>query len=216
MKAKKYWILVATVVVGIILNGCDSDTPKKTTQQAKEDETPEEVKKLCSQYDAVTDWEEYLSKKAYGQHTYTIEVEDALIRSDGRPILFHCVVDDIVRESDKYVVYWSAGFGSSAWILSRAIFTPDFRFVLDCTPSQIEKLKRQSAGTFDYYAVIAQISEVEKIRFEVTGRSSRDEDSVYEQVSINLETSDTFIAKGKCLDLFLVVKEMAKYGQKNR
>ena len=207
MKAKKYYILAPIIVIALILSGCDSDTPKKTAQ--KKYETPEEVKRLCSQYNAVTDWKQHFHKKAFGQHTYTVEVEDALIRTDGRPILFYGVADDIVKESDKYVVYWSAGFASllrgSDTILDLA-FDRDVRFVLDCTPSQVEKIMDNSVSTFDDYAVIARISEVEKIRFKLSSGENGEK--------VRVETSDVFMAKGKCLDLLFVVGE-PKNEQKN-
>ena len=205
MKTKKLWILAVMIIVTIILNGCDSDSSEETAQEKKKHKIAEEVQRLCSQYDAVTDWKQRIGEKAFGQHTYTIEVENALIRTDGRPILFYGVADDIVKESDKYVVYWSTGFASllrgSGAILDLA-FGRDFRFVLDCTPSQVEKIMDNSVSTFDDYAVIAQISKVEKIRFKLEGNGGS-----YEDVSVNLEIANIFIAKGKCLDLLLVSDE---------
>jgi len=181
------------------------DVPRKTAQKEDESELPEEVNKLCSKYDAVTDWKQQLPEKDFLQHTYTIEVEDVLKRTDGRPVLFTGVVYDIVRESGKYVIYLSEPLSS---LLGGLIFEADVRFVLDCTESQIEKIMNQDAKEFDSYAVIAQISEVEKIRFALTGHSSRDEDSEY--VSVSLRNSDMFMAKGTCLDFLLIADEQRK------
>ena len=207
MKAKKYWIVAPIIVIALILTGCDSDNSEDNSEEAarleKERQITKKIQELCSKYNAVTDWKQHFHKKAFGQHTYTVEVEDALIRTDGRPILFRGVADDIVKESDKYVVYWSAGFASRLRgdAIHDFVFGRDFRFILDCTPSQVEKIMDNSVNTLDDYAVVAQISEVEKVRFKLNANS------VGEDVRVDLKTSDTFMAKGKCLDLLFVVGE---------
>jgi len=199
VKTKKLWILVAIIVVTIILNGCDSDSSEEVAQEEKKHKITEEVKRLCSQYDAVTNWKQHFDKKGFGEHTYTIEVKDALIRTDGRPILFYGVAHDIVRESDKYLVYWGYGWASLFRDPFLDVLGCDIHFVLDCTLSQVEEIMHHSASSFDDYAVIAQISEVEKIRFELSSGESGEK--------VHVETSDVFMAKGKCLDLLLVVGE---------
>ena len=201
MKAKKYWILSAIMTIGIILSSCDNNSSEETTQKEKKHKITEGVKRLCSQYDAVTSWKQRIGKKGFLEHTFTIEVEDALIRNDGRPILFYGVANDIVKESDKYIVYWGIGLASLLRAPMSGAFGPNVRFVLESTPSQVEEIMHHSASSvsFDDYAVIAQISEVEKIRFELSSGESGEK--------VHVETSDVFMAKGKCLDLLLVVSK---------
>jgi len=54
----------------------------------------------------------------------------------------------------------------------------------------------KSVSFFEHYAIIAQISEVEKVRFRLYSGESVEE--------VQLETADAFLAKGKCLDLLFV------------
>ena len=197
MKAKKYWVLVIIMVVTTILSGCDNDSPEEATKEEKKHQIQKNVQKLCSQYDAITDWRQNIDKKGSGEYTYTIEVEDALIRTDGRPILFYGVPHDIVKETDKYLVYWDYGWGT---LLRRTRYFGflgcNIDFVLDCTPSQVEQIMHHPASGFDDYAVIAQISEVEKIRYELSSGENGEK--------VHVETSDVFMVKGKCLDLLLM------------
>lgn len=199
MKEIKGWILVMIMVVTTILSGCDNDSSKETAKEKKKHKTTEEVQKLCSQYDAVTDWKQHLDKKGFGEHVYTIEVEDALIRTDGRPILFYGIAHDIVKESDKYLVYWGYGWGTLLRNPFFGVLGYDIHFVLDCTPNQVEQIMHHPASGLDDYAVIAQISEVEKIRFELSSGENGEK--------VRVETSDVFMVKGKCLDLLLVAYE---------
>jgi len=198
MKVKKYWLLAPIIVIALILFGCDSDNSEDNSEEAarleKERQNEEKIQELCSKYNAVTDWKQRFQKKTLGQHTYTVEVEDALIRADSRPILFYGVADDIVKETDKYIVYWSGGSYVDATF--DRVFGRYFRFVLDCTPSQVEKIMGKSVSFFEHYAIIAQISEVEKVRFRLYSGESVEE--------VQLETADAFLAKGKCLDLLFV------------
>lgn len=199
MKAKKYWLLATIMAVVITLSSCDSDSPEEAAKVEQKHKITEEVQKLCSQYNAVTDWKQHIDKKGFGEHTYTIEVEDALIRTDGRPILFYGSIHDVVRKPDKYLVYFGSGWGTLLRNPFFGVFGCDIHFVLDCTPSQVEQIMRHPASGFDDYAVIAQISEVEKIRFELSSGESGEK--------VHVETSDVFMVKGKCLDLLLVADE---------
>ena len=209
MKGIKYLIgAVIVVVIFVVLLKTDSSNHNKAgkqdTESAKKFQLEPQVKELCSKYNAVTDWKQRIGKKEFGEHTYTIEVEDALIRTDGRPILFNYGVYDIVRESDNYLVYFSVF--STIKAMNHAIasgldffLSCDVHFVLDCTADQVKQIINHPTGC---YAVIAQISEVEKVRFKLEGYSGK-----YEDVGVDLGTSDVFMAKGKCLDLLLVADE---------
>jgi len=203
MKNIKYLIgVVIVLVVVVVLLKSDSKNRNKGNKQAaasaKKFQHIPQVQELCSKYNAITNWKQQLGKNGFYGHTFTIEVEDALIRTEGRPILFYGTVNDIVRESDKYLVYFGFGFAAilrdTYYLLNEKVF-----FVLDCTQEQVEQITNNPAGIYDEYAVIAQISQVEKVRFELKSNAMSDED-----VSVDLEPSDVFMAKGKCLDLLFI------------
>ena len=206
MKAKKSLILLVMIVVAITLSSCDSDSSEEAAQEERKHKIAEEVQELCSKHNAVKDWKQRIGKKDFGEHIYTIEIEDALIGTDGRPILLTASIHDIVRESDKYLVYFSRGSILSFFLASASdldfLLSFDVHFVLECTADQVKEIIHNPAAMLDYYAVIAQISKVEKVRFKLEGKYGSNED-----VTVNLETADVFIAKGKCLDLLFVSDE---------
>lgn len=190
MKAKKCVILVAIMMGAITLSGCDGDSSEEATPKAaqveKERKITEEVQALCSKHNAVRDWGE---SRLF---PYTIDVQDALIRTDGRPVLFFARVTDVTKKADKYSVHFEASF------------VPTIHLFLDCTSDQIKQLMLQRKDWPEFYAVIATVSEVNRIKFEIT-TSLYSEEIFLESVPFGLD----FICKGKCLDLLFV----GRYGR---
>jgi len=134
------------------------------------------IKDLALKHNAVIDWKKSLGEKgSYGlYHTYTIEVEDALIRTDDRPILFFGSVNDIVRKDDSFIVYFSNWFNDLLGLYSSA----NIRLVLESTDLQVDEILKKPTDKFSFsnnFAIIAQITEVEKIRFQLTAGSSGNE-----------------------------------------
>ena len=204
MKAKKYWLL-APIIIALILAGCDSDNSENDSKEAarvkKEREIKKKIQELCSKHNAVTDWIQRIEKKRFGEHTYTMEVQYALVGTESRPVLFTYAVYDIVKESDKYLVYFSFDSSFSSWMRADLDFYLDcnVHFVLDCTVDQVKQVMDNRDGC---YAVIAQISEVEKVRFKLKAYGEG-----YEDVMVDLDTTDVFLSKGKCLDLLFIPDE---------
>jgi hypothetical protein len=103
---KKHWIRAATIMIALMLTGCDSDdseeTAEETVQLRKKQEIKQKVQQLCSRHNAVADWKESRVK-------YTVEMEEVLVGTDGRPVLLFASVQDIVRESEKYTLYLRGG-----------------------------------------------------------------------------------------------------------
>ena len=143
VEMKKAILIIALLS---IFAGCDSDEPDEAAQLEKERkerleeelQIKQRVQELCSRYNAVVDWQK-------GHLEYTVEVEDALIRTDGQAVLLFGAVDDIVGESGKYRVYFRS-------------------------PALFDRL----AGR-ENYAVAARVSSVKKVRFEPKAYSTGDE-----------------------------------------
>lgn len=78
----------------------------------------------------------------------------------------------------------------------------DYVLELECSQQVIEKLFAQkpddktSFKFFDEYAIVANIQEITKPVFALEG-SALSED----EVEINIESSNLFIAKGACVDI---------------
>jgi hypothetical protein len=65
-------------------------------------------------------------------------------------------------------------------------------------------LHRQVSLSEDY-AVIAEISQIKKVEFQLKGYSEGYDSEGYPEVRLDPEpSSNAFIAKGKCLDLLFV------------
>ncbi len=179
-----YWLLSSTI----------SDKRVEAEKQESETEKRLQIEKsvadMVDKHNAITDWKQDFDKKGLGlfEPTYTVEVEDALIRTDDRPIIFFAAVSDVVRETNKYSIHFRNWYG--------ALLSADIHFILDCAPNQIKEIMLHRTGLFEKYAVIARVSEVKKVKLKATTSTNSDE--------VILEPSNVFMAKGHCLDLIFV------------
>lgn len=169
-----------------------SKQDKEKVETEKKIQTERLIAGMVARHNAVTDWNKNLEKKADElKDLYTIEVEEALIRSDGRPVLFFSSVDDIIREKNKHFVHFSKWLG---------LLSPDIRFVLECDSDQVKKILSQTErGFLAEYAVVAVVSSIQRPKFDVKAQSM---DSG--EPGIVVEYSDIFIAQGRCLELLYV------------
>lgn len=153
------------------------------------------VNKFATEYNAKTDWQ-----KSIGDPNniffvvYTIDVQKAIILPDGQSIAFSGDVEDIFVSKDKYFVRFVNKRSSIV-----RLFT-DIRFELECTKEQVEEIQKHRKEKMrsileDHFVVLAQIIDVEKVRFTVDASSSLyDEDA-----EIEIESRNIFVAKGKCI-----------------
>ena len=189
----------------LIVVGCDRHNQEEEDAEAEKERlekelqaTAQRIQELCSQYDAVTDWTQSVER----YDPYSIELEEALIRADSRPVLLLVKVDNITKKSDKYWVHFTLEAPSTG--------SYDTDFFLRCTPEQVKEVMRHR---HQGYAVIAQVSEIKKISyvFEAYGEVEFDpEHEGYPYPSVTLSPdplSDLFIAKGTCSALLPVGKK---------
>jgi len=192
-------LLLVVLILFMALIGCDSDSPNETTQSKKEKKraekkrrTTHQVQELCSKYNAVTNWD----KDFYDDNFsfYTLDVQKALIRVDGRPVLIFAGVEDVIKRVNKYSVRFFAYYPPTLRSLD---------LILDCTSNQVDKIvshpPSSSLFRLDDYAVIAQISEVEKLKFALRAYAQG-----YDYAEVDVEAPNRFIATGSCLDLIFV------------
>lgn len=166
-------------------------TDKEKMETERRNRTEKSIKETAERNNAIVNWHNRFDANALS--TYTIEVQDALIKTDNRPIIFFASVEDIVRERGKYCARFCNPLISSS---------PVIYFVLDCTPEQIGQMVAHRSELYENYAVVARICGVKKVRFEVKGYAQTYED--YEEIRLQLEQSDVFVATGKCLELLPV------------
>ena len=145
-------VLVWAIVIGLIaavayqfysINGSteshDTEVKEKKAVMESQSQITEAIGKLVTKHNAATGWDK-------GSLEYTIEVEEALIRSDGRPVLMIGWIRDVVKKSGKHSVYF-----------------------IKWEPSDISWL----LGTPNLYVVVAHISEVEKVKFTLNSDSEQ-------------------------------------------
>jgi hypothetical protein len=203
---KKIFQIAAYVIVigGILiwwLHIKNNTTEKAITKQAKEESVHKVIIELADKYNAVVNWSEPLSKKEFLSPVFTIEVEDALLRKDNRPVLFIAKVKDVVRKENEYLVrFLAAGSLETSSLM--------FEFILDCSDEQVSKVIQQQIEYGDCYAVIASINKLKKVAFEVTPVVDSDDEGNYG--AIEIDTPNTFVATGRCIDL-LFVKDCEYY-----
>jgi hypothetical protein len=196
--------LTLIVVLSLMLVGYKGDSSKENAKAEKErlekehQATAQKIKALCSQYNAVMDWTQSLEKV---WHPFTIELENALIRVDNRPVLLLGEVKNITKESDKYWVHFT----------QEAPYTDfDIHFFLRCTPEHVKEIMSHRDSSQDY-AVIAQVSEVKKVSYlfathnELVFNAEDFERGSREVTIIDIDPlSDLFIARGTCSDLLFL------------
>jgi hypothetical protein len=128
---------------------------------------------LAGRYNAITNWK---AKFEDVDEIYVADVQDALIRKDGRPLLVSVEVIDIVKAEDKNIVHFRETNSDD----------PDTRFILECSSEQIKTIT-EHRDEFTEFAVVASIASVRRANKEDVHEDS--------------DPLDTFIATGTSLDL---------------
>lgn len=164
------------VVAFILVGGCylffaNKKVDENVTDVWKGDAVMQE---LTDRYQA-TEWADNLD--------YTIEMQEQL--NVGKPIIFHGYVDDIFQRDDKMILRVSSYFT---------------HFELECSPGIVDAILQENEKDDSYfnneYAVVANIQKVFKPTLSLQG-STLSED----EVEIQYESADMFVAKGSCVDV---------------
>ena len=184
------WVIV---IGGIIVWWAYTKNSEKSVALAKKETTRKVIIELADKYNAVVDWKEPLIKKHIAP-PFTMEIENALLLKDSRPVLFLAQVKDVERKENTYMVRFTNEFGRR----------PQIEFVLDCTDEQAKKITQQQSESRDWenYIVIAVINKVKKVAFGVTPVVVSDDGEKYGEIEI--DTPDIFVATGRCIDLLFV------------
>jgi len=189
----------------LILVGCNDDSQEEAAEAENErllekehQATAQRIQEFCSQYNAVIDW----AQSVEDGEAYTIELEEALIRADSRPVLLLSEIEDITKKSGRYSVYFTVeepSFGSFC----------EMSFVLHCTPEQVKGIMRHRRDWPQKYAVLARVSEVKKVSyvFEAEGEVIGSDGMGRPTVSVTFDPDplwDVFIARGTCSALLFL------------
>ena len=181
-----YWLISSNI------SQRSQNTEKRKLETEKRLQTKKHVEGMVTKYNAIADWKRGLeSGSSLLKPAFTIEVHEALVREDDKPILFFAAIEDITKETDNYTVHFHNQ--------SNAFTGADIHFVLNCTHQEVKEINLDSRRLFDNYAVVAHITNVTKIKY---GALTADE---YTSVSVSSSfPSNVFEATGSCLDLLFV------------
>lgn len=171
--------MTLVVMSALTFAACKSEVARQREEQASRETRRTETKKeLATKFGAISDWKATFGKRL---PSHTIDLQEALIRSDKKPILVEAFVQDITRENDRYIAHLSP------WEL------PEIELFLECTTELAAKLRSKDTLRV---AVIVSISSVRKPAIKLEASPPDDpEDSP----TIEVTSSEVFIAKGSLL-----------------
>lgn len=155
-------VILLMLVVGIYLYW------SKSSSKSEEDAEMRAIENMVAKFNADVDWRKKLEEL---DKTFVSDVQEALVKRDGRPALLYVKLGDVVTANNKSIVHFE----------SREFLDPEFRFILECDAQQAKRISEHRDTHFEY-AVIALISSV---------RRSPDKE----------EDLESFLAEGHCLDL---------------
>ncbi len=180
------FFVVAAIIAGgyyFFFSSRNTEDNPQTTKQEKVSKSDVIAKELGDRYQATTGWEKNLS--------YTLQAQKRLIT--GKPTLFRGYVDDVFRRNGKIFIWFSS------------LSSVDYVLELECGQQVVDKLfaqKPDDKTSFNFlfdkdeYAIVANIQKITKPVFALEG-SALSED----EVEINIEPSNLFIARGTCVDI---------------
>ncbi len=153
------------------------------------------VSELERKHNAVRTWANELPTSPY-----SIEMQRALIRKDGRPVLFASRITDIRHNRKGYQVDMEPLWAGAS-----------LRLVLDCQEETINAILSQDPRETDYLAV-AQIQSVGKAQFRVEAHSEGVDIGDYDDegnwlpktgttTELEMEAGDSFLARGTCVEV---------------
>ena len=201
MKRVSAGILIALVLAaGAFKAGSEILTSRRLKAEAARVEAARRAQlqrslaETISKHNAVTDWQKSLSDQAQSRyHVYTVEIQHALSRHDGRPIFFLGGVRDVAKRDGKYYAVLD-GWTDLAFSIT---------FILELQPEQVELLLDDCADPLlDMYAVVAAIGSVEGTPLRLVAHPSDGDDA-----EISLDSEGSITARGTCLDLLFIGRD---------
>ena len=186
-------IMTIVMVVYAISNLISCQDSSKVEKDKRKTEDQIKIKKAVSdmvvKYGAVDDWNSVLEKKDVLERIYTIHIQEALLNTNEKPILFYAILGDIIRSENDYIIRFETWFN----------YPETIRFELLGNEAQVKRLLKFTGDLLDEFAVVALIEEVRKPEFTIKAYPINSEEA-----EVEVESSDIFIANGKCLDFLYV------------
>jgi len=165
----------------ILLPSC-AKKPKPPSADQREAIRQAAFLKFASDQQAIIHWKDELPSQS-ADFAFTLQLQNALIRSDNKPIAFRGELLDVMRHGSGYFLRIRSADG-------------ELFLTLEATPSQVEQVTHEvKDNLFEEYAVAARIQHVERVAFRVQASEDGDPDAV------DVNASDRFVVKGQCVGL---------------
>jgi hypothetical protein len=102
--------------IGIVHKQNRSEAKTKSEELARDNAIKQSELYLASKYNAVVDWEKGLNSQEAElvdlTDYYSLQVENALIKHNSRPVLINGILIDILKRNDKYYMVFSMDEGA--------------------------------------------------------------------------------------------------------
>lgn len=190
---EKYWTGIVISIIVLVLVGWFIFRRQKTKTEFIK--TKQKISIFAEQYNAVADWQKIFDEDGIKigkghRPVYTTDVENALIRNDGRPALIVGYVFDVSKTGDSH------------YLGIKALADPNLHFLLECQLEHIKLVLSQSTDDGEFFVVVAIVNFVSRPPFEVDTVTEEDDEGEYSYVIV--EPGDQYILKGTCLDIMYV------------
>jgi hypothetical protein len=152
MKDKSTWLLGLVVLgfaVWYFIDTHQTQARQKHAAEIRQEQMGAIFATLTSKYNATTNWEASLPDRGIGSHALSIDVSQALIGDNQRPVLFECVLDDIVQKDGKTI--------AKLLPLDPKVIIDNF--ALQCSPEQVKKFTDAKG---DLFFAVARCHQVQR------------------------------------------------------
>ena len=181
-----FWIIGVSLVLSVWWWSQGPRTLPEKSASVQISPADQLVSLLAAQYQAEPQWAQGIPD----QSPYSIELERALVRPDGKPTLLVGRVADIRLRGKQLIVEIE---------VEPDVHVPSLRLSLDCTPAIVDRLL-QKGDRLSRYAAVALIESVSKARFRIDSHGyAVGEDEV--ETELEIETGEYFVARGQCVEI---------------
>ena len=190
-RALVYALLLA--LAGSVLSACVRSTSSGDAIEAarKAEARASAVATLASRHGADAEWEKPFTTQRLGAYTY--ELQRALIKTDGRPVILTGALDDIIAVAgDQYEIRGRQSLPVG----------PTLYFSLRCGTDRISVLLGRTPELLDAiaeYAIAARIARISKPMFKGSAQFGTDDQVNVPEVVV--EPGDIVIGAGECLEV---------------
>ena len=166
----------------VTLTSCKSKTEiAEEHRKGTEREKDQKVISFAATHNAIADWKAALPDQSV-IGSYSIQLENALVRPDKKAVAMRAYLEDIVRRDNRMFLEFSD------W--------EDLYLTLEASPEIVEQvLKEHPSKFFAEYAIIAEVQSVQKPTLQVAAETTGDGPEV------EIQAADKLHVRGRCVVL---------------